>query len=413
MDRFPEMPSAFAYSEFRVFQLSRFLSMIAAQMLSVAVGWQVYAETHRPLDLGYVGLAQFVPAIGLSLVTGHVADRFDRRRVAMICNAVQIAASLGLFALARSTAPVVAIYAVLLVIGTARAFASPAAQALLPHLVPPEQFGNAVAWSSSIWSVGMIVGPAAGGLVYGVLEAAAPVYAACAVTYACALALLASMRVRTGRMEKRGTSWATVLAGIDYVWRNKIVLGAISLDLFAVLLGGAVALLPMFARDILDVGPRGLGMLRSAPAIGAAAMAVFLAYRPLKRRAGPMMFACVAIFGVATIVFGVSRSFMVSLVALLLIGASDMVSVFVRQQLVLLATPEEMRGRVTAVNAVFIGASNELGEFESGVTAQWLGAVRAVVVGGVGTLVVVAMWCGLFPALRKVDRLGTPSTPTK
>jgi hypothetical protein len=259
----------------------------------------------------------------------------------------------------------------------------------------------------------MIVGPAAGGLVYGMVGSAGPVYAACAATYALALALVASMRVRTGRMEKRATSWSTVLAGIRYVWANQIVLGAISLDLFAVLLGGAVALLPMFARDVLDIGPRGLGILRSAPAIGAASMAVFLAYRPLRRRAGSMMFACVALFGAATIVFGLSRSFALSLAALVVIGASDMVSVFVRQQLVLLATPEEMRGRVTAVNMVFIGASNELGEFESGVTAQWLGAVRAVVVGGVGTLVVVATWCGLFPALRKVDRLGTLSTPTK
>jgi len=399
------MPSAFAHREFRLFIGARFLSMVAAQMINVAVGWQVYAATHEPLDLGYVGLAQFVPAIGLSLVTGHVADRFDRRRVAMVCNVVTIAASVALFLLARGAAPVWPIYAVLLVIGTARAFAAPAQQALLPHLVPSETFGNAVALSSSIWSVGMIVGPAAGGLVYGLLESPVPVYAACAATYLCALLLLTSMRVRTGRMEKRATSWATVLAGIRYVWANKIVLGAISLDLFAVLLGGAVALLPMFARDILAIGPRGLGVLRSAPAVGAAAMAAFLAYKPLERRAGPVMFACVALFGAATIAFGLSRSFALSLAALFVVGASDMVSVFVRQQLVLLATPEEMRGRVTAVNMVFIGASNELGEFESGVTAQWLGAVRAVVVGGVGTLVVVATWCALFPALRKVDRL--------
>ena len=406
------MAGAFDHREFRFFQGARFLSMIAAQMQSVAVGWEVYARTHRPLDLGYVGLAQFLPAIGLSLVTGHVADRFDRRRIVMITNVVMLSCAALLFALAYDPAgPVWPIYAVLLVIGSARAFAAPAHQALLPHLVPAEHFGNAVAWSSSIWSVGMVIGPALGGLFYGAVHSAAPVYAACAVTYACAFALLASMRVRTGRMEKRATSWTTVLAGIHYVWANKLVLGAISLDLFAVLLGGAVALLPMFARDILDIGPWGLGILRSAPALGAASMAMFLAYRPLKRHAGPMMFACVAIFGVATIVFGLSTSFFVSLAALVVIGASDMVSVFVRQQLVLLATPEEMRGRVTAVNMVFIGASNELGEFESGVTAAWLGAVRAVVAGGVGTIVVVGTWCALFPALRKVDRLGSAIAP--
>jgi MFS family permease len=408
------MAGAFAHREFRLFVSARILSMIAAQMQSVAVGWQVYELTHRPLDLGYVGLAQFLPAIGLSLVTGHVADRFDRRRVVQITNVVMIACSVALFLLSRSTSEsVFPIYAILLVLGSARAFAAPANQALLPHLVPKELFANAVAWSSSMWSTGMVIGPALGGLLYGVVKSAGPVYATCAAIYGCALVLLASMRVRTGRMEKRATSWTTVLAGIRYVWANSIVLGAISLDLFAVLLGGAVALLPMFARDILDVGPWGLGILRSAPALGAATTAVFLAYRPLARHAGPIMFACVALFGAATIVFGLSSSFFVSLAALVVVGASDMVSVFVRQQLVLLATPEEMRGRVTAVNMVFIGASNELGEFESGVTAAWMGAVRAVVVGGVGTLAVVATWCALFPALRKVDRLASTTTQSK
>lgn len=405
------MPSAFDHRDFRVLMGARFLTMIAAQMQGTAVAWQVYAQTHRPLDLGYVGLAQFVPAAGLSLVTGHVADRFDRRRVLLVTNVVMLACSVALFALARSSLSVVwPIYAVLLIIGSARAFAAPAQQALLPHVVPPELFGNAVAWGSSIWSVGMVVGPAVGGVFYGAVDSASPVYATCAATYGAAFALLASMRVRTGRMEKKATSWSTVLAGVRYVWANPIVLGAISLDLFAVLLGGAVALLPAFARDVLDVGPWGMGILRSAPAVGAAATAVLLAYRPLARRAGPVMFACVGVFGVATIVFGLSRSFALSLAALVVVGASDMVSVFVRSQLVLLATPEEMRGRVTAVNMVFIGASNELGELESGVTAQWLGAVPAVVAGGVGTIVVVAIWCLLFPALRKVDRLSSTTT---
>ena len=397
---------AFRHREFRVYQAARFFSIFASQMQGVAVGWQVYGITHRPLDLGYVGLAQFVPAIGLSLVTGHTADRFDRRRVVALCFGALVVCSLLLYVLARASTPnVLAIYGVLALVGTARAFMAPASQALLPHLVPKEDFPSAVAMGSSLWQVASIVGPAAGGVFYGAVQSAAPVFATCAVLTACALALVLSMHVKTGRMEHRATSWTTVLAGIKYVWANKILLGAISLDLFAVLLGGAVALLPIYARDILVTGPWGLGFLRSAPAFGAAVTAIYLAYRPLRKHAGLVMFACVAIFGIATIVFGASRLFSVSLVALVFVGASDMVSVFIRQQLVLLATPEAMRGRVSAVNMVFIGASNELGEFESGATAAWIGAAPAVVLGGVGTLVVVGIWMLLFPALRRVDEV--------
>ncbi len=400
------MTGAFAHREFRLFMGARLFAILASQMQSVAVGWQVYETTHRALDLGYVGLAQFLPAAGLSLVTGHVADRFDRLRVVLFCHLALCICSTMLFLVARSGSHEVwPIYVILLLVGTARAFMGPAGQALLPHLVPAEEFGNAVAWSSSTWQVGMIVAPAAGGLFYGATGSATPVYATCAVISLVTVTVLAAMRVKTGRAEKRATSWTTVLAGIHYVFENKIVLGAISLDLFAVLLGGAVALLPIFARDILATGPWGLGVLRSAPAVGAALTAIGLAMKPLQRRAGRIMLACVALFGVATIAFGVSHSLTLSVVALFVIGASDMVSVFVRQQLVILATPEAMRGRVSAVNMVFIGASNELGELESGVTAQWLGAVPAVVAGGIGTLVVVALWSFFFPQLRNVDRL--------
>jgi len=406
------MTGAFAFREFRLFMGARIFAILASQMQSVAVGWQVYEKTHRALDLGYVGLAQFLPAAGLSLVTGHVADRFDRRRVVMTCHVALALCSALLFLVARTgSRDVLPIYAILLLVGTARAFMAPAGQALLPHLVPTEQFGNAVAWSSSTWQIAMIIAPAAGGIFYGATGSATPVYATCACISVGTVTLLALMRVKTGRSEKRATSWTTVLAGIRYVFENKLVLGATSLDLFAVLLGGAVALLPIFARDILATGPWGLGILRSAPAVGAALTAILLAMKPLQRRAGRIMFACVALFGVATIAFGMSHSMVLSVVALFVIGASDMVSVFVRQQLVILATPEAMRGRVSAVNMVFIGASNELGELESGVTAQWLGAVPAVIAGGIGTLAVVAIWSFLFPQLRDVDRLRDVDAP--
>ena len=398
--------AAFAYRDFRLYQAARFFLTIAIQMQSVAVGWHVYGLTHRALDLGYVGLAQFLPLMASSLVAGHAADRFDRRGVLMVCYAVLALTSLGLAVFADRLA---AIYVVLAVFGATRAFAGPAGQALLTHVVPVEVFPNAVAWGSTVWQIAAIAGPAIGGLVYGAAGGPKPVYAAAAALALLSLVLTARMKVTTGRMERKAASLETLLAGVRYVWHNKIILGSISLDLFAVLLGGAVALLPVFARDVLHTGPWGLGALRSAPALGAAAMAAWIAYRPLARRAGAVMLACVAIFGVATIVFAESRSFVLSLVALVVVGASDMVSVVVRSTLVQIATPPEMRGRVSAVNLVFIGASNELGEFESGVTAAWLGAVPAAAIGGVATIVVVAVWSLLFPALRDVDRLTDPA----
>ena len=298
-----------------------------------------------------------------------------------------------------------AIYAVLVGVGIARAFQGPASQSLLPSLVPVDHFGNAVAWSTSLWQTAMVLGPTLGGLAYAAFGGPSPVYAMAAGCSLGASVLVATMHPIAPRGRREPTTRASLFAGVRYVWTNQIVLGAISLDLFAVLLGGATALLPIYARDILDLGPWALGVLRSAPAAGAAVTGVALALRPLERRAGAKMFACVALFGAATIAFGLSRSFALSLAALVAVGASDMVSVYVRSALVQLATPDVMRGRVSAVNMVFIGASNELGEFESGLTAQWLGAVPSVVLGGVGTLLVVALWAWRFPKLRRVDEL--------
>ncbi len=401
--------AAFGHRDFRLYQLARFLSVIGTQMQSVAVAWQIYEITHRPLDLGYVGLAQFVPAFGLSLVTGHAADRFDRRRIVMACNVAVAVCSLLLLAFSWSrTTTVAPIYVVLVLLGTARAFSGPAGQALMPSLVPPAHFASAVAWSSSIWQIATIVGPALGGALYALGGNASGVYATTAALLAVATLLVTLVKPRPHDLETKAASWETLLAGIRYVWRERIILGSISLDLFAVLLGGAVALLPVFASDILLVGPIGLGVLRSAPAVGAALMAVVMAYRPLKRRSGATMLACVALFGAATVAFGLSHHFAVSLVALVVIGASDMVSVVVRQTLVQMSTPPQMRGRVSAVNMMFVVASNELGEFESGVTAAWLGTVPAVVLGGVGSLVVVAFYTVFFPELRRVQRLDGP-----
>jgi MFS family permease len=398
--------AAFGHRAFKLFQGARLLSVLGMQMQSVAIGWQVYAITGRPMALAWVGLAQFFPAVGLSLVTGHTADRVDRRKILLACHGAMSLLSLALLVVARSGVTHVApIYLVLVGIGTARAFLGPANQSILPTLVPVEHFANAVAWGSSFWQGATVAGPMLGGVAYAAFGGPATVYAIAAACSLGALVLSAGIARPRVRAARAPTTRASLLAGVRYVWENQIVLGAISLDLFAVLLGGATALLPVYARDVLHLGPWALGALRSAPAAGAAVTAVALALRPLESRAGAKMFAGVAVFGAATIVFGLSRSFGLSLVALALLGASDMVSVFVRSALVQLATPDAMRGRVSAVNMVFIGASNELGEFESGLTAQWFGAVPSVVLGGIGTLVVVAIWAWRFPALRRIDAL--------
>jgi len=402
--------------DFRRFLFSRLVSILVLETTSLAVGWQVYALTRAPLSLGLVGLAQFLPSLGLTLVAGHAADRLDRRRIVLVCHALfgGTALLLGLAGL-RGPPPVSFIYLVLVLLGAARAFNAPAAQALMPSLVDGERFGSAVALNSAAFKVGTIAGPALGGLLYAVGGTAEPVYLLAALLSILDVAALARMRPHLERRELRATSWATVLAGVRYVWTNKVILGCISLDLFAVLLGGAVALMPIFAQDVLHTGPWGLGLLRSAPAVGAGLTGLWLARRPLQRRAGPTMLAGVAVFGLATVAFGLSRNLALSLGLLGLTGAADMLSVFVRLTLVQISPPPEMRGRVNAVNMLFIGASNELGDFESGLTAQWLGAVPAVVLGGVGTLLVVALWLRLFPGLRHVDRLpvagGAPTGP--
>jgi MFS family permease len=398
--------AAFQHRDFRRYVASWSLANLGEQMLGVAVGWQVYAITHRAIDLGYVGLVQFVPAFGLSLLAGSVADRVDRRRLVAVCNLALAACALALAAIAAYRLETVApIYAVLFLAGVARAFDAPAGQALVPEIVAPQHFPNAVSWTSTAWQASTIVGPVAGGLLYGVAGDATWVYAACAALHTSASLLALSLRPRPSAADKKAMTWSEVLAGLHFVRAHPLILESVSLDLFAVLLGGATALLPIFASDVLHVGPRGLGALRSAPAVGAAAMAVALAYRPLTRRAGPILLACVATFGLATIVFGLSRNFGLSLASLVVLGASDMVSVVLRATVVQLRTPHEMRGRVSAVSMMFITASSDLGGLESGVTAAWWGAVPAVVVGGFGTLVVVAMYTFWFRTLRGMDRL--------
>jgi MFS family permease len=394
----------FRHPAFALYQVVRLAAVIAVQMMSVAVGWEVLERTDDTLALGFVGLAQFAPLFLLTPITGDVADRFDRRWVLTICYCVFCAcAGMLAWTSAHPSAGTWPIYAVLALFGTSRAFAGPASQALLPALVPPAELARAIAWGSTTFQAGTIAGPAIGGLIFGAFSGTA-VYQTSGALLFLAVLLLASMRYQPEVRAGGDGGWARLLAGVRYVRDHRVILGAISLDLFAVLLGGAVALLPKYARDILHVGEEGLGLLRSAPAIGAGVVALILAFRPLRRRAGLTMLACVALYGAATIVFGLSTSFPLSLLALAVLGGADMVSVVLRQTVVQIATPPEMRGRVAAVNMVFIGASNELGEFESGVTARLFGTVRAVVLGGIGTLLVTGLWSLLFPELRRIDR---------
>ena len=407
MGRVPDSAAAplLRHAGFRYYILFRVLTTTASEMQALAVAWQIYSITHRPLDLGLVGLAQFLPGVLLFLVTGHAADRFPRQRILETCSAGFALCSVLLVTIALySLSSVYPIYAVLLLNGAIRAFNGPASQAFLPLLVPEEQFPIAVAWNSSIFQAATIAGPVAGGLVYGFTASPVPVYCCAAIEYLVALLVISVVRVRVAQ-GRPAASYKMALEGLRYIRRNRLILGAISLDLFAVLLGGAVALLPVYAREILKIGASGLGILRGGPGLGALLTAMIVARWPLRRRAGAIMLWCVGGFGVFTIVFGLSRNLALSLAALVLIGACDMVSVIVRHTLVQLSTPDEMRGRVSAVNVVFIGASNEVGQFESGITAQWFGTVPAVVLGGLGTLAIVAIWARRFPALRQVDAL--------
>jgi MFS family permease len=398
--------AAFRHPGFVLFQVARFLIVAAVEMQAVAVGWQVYEITKRPLDLGYVGLAQFLPAILLFPISGHASDHFERRHVLSACYGGYAVCFALLLALTQRAPSVRSIYVVLILIGVVRSFNSTASRSILVHLVPEEHFPNAVAWNASIFQAATILGPSFGGILYAAFRGPSVVYMVALLTAigATVSSFQIKPEVKT-RPPREPMTLKTVFAGLHYIWRKKLILGAISLDLFAVLLGGAVALLPVYAREILHTGPWGLGLLRTAPGVGAAMMAVLLAHRPLRGRAGPALLWSVARFGIFTIIFGLSRSLTVSLIALLLLGASDMVSVIIRATLTQLATPDEMRGRVTAVDMIFIGTSNEFGQFESGVTAQWFGTVPAVVLGGIGTLVVIAVWAWMFPELRRAGEL--------
>lgn len=404
IDKVDNRYAAFRHGPFLRYWLSRFLATFATQIVSVAVGWQIYDLTRDPMDLGYVGLVQFAPALLLVLVTGATADRFGRRLVMGISTAIEALCAVALIALTlQGLSGPGPVFAVLLVFGVARAFLGPAAASLVANLVPPEDFANAVAWNSSAWQTATIVGPVAGGLLYGV--GATFAYLVAALFMAGATILILSLPKPPQKSEVDKPTLETLFAGFRYIWSEKIVLGAISMDLFAVLLGGAVALLPVYARDILELGPWGLGLLRAAPGMGAIVVAMWLAGHPIKDHAGIIMLFFVGLFGVFTIVFGISTMPWLSIAALAGLGAADMVSVYVRETLIQLWTPDRVRGRVNAVNMVFVGASNELGEFRAGTMAAWIGTVPAVIFGGIGAIGVAAMWAWIFPALRKARHL--------
>ena len=403
------------------FWVTRLAATAASQMLMVAVGWQMYELTGSAWDLGLVGLYQFLPALLLTLVAGYVADRVNRTHIVAACLATQLLVAALLCAASYEHATLLAadnvnatrwlsremLLAVSVLLGMARAFQMPAQQALIALLVPSALLPRAMAFSASGMQAAIIVGPALGGVIY--VAGAAAVYAACAALFALGCGLAMFIRYRHESMPYERPTVKTLLAGVSFIARRKVLLGAVSLDLFAVLFGGANALLPIFAKDILHVDAWGLGLLRAAPAVGALVMSVVLTRWPLERKVGPKMLAAVVVFGVSTVVFGLSNSLLLSLAAMAMTGAADMVSVVIRQTLVQLETPDEMRGRVSAVNSVFIGASNQLGEFESGATAAVLGPVGSVVVGGIGTLIVAMLWIRLFPGLAKRDILRTPT----
>ncbi len=406
--------AAFQHRDFRNYQVARFLAILGAEAQSVAVGWQIYQITNSALLLGATGLALFLPGVLFVLPAGHVADRFNRKRVILTCYGLQTLCTAALFVEAwLGTRSIVAVYATLFLIGLGRAFSGPASSAILPSLVPKESFVNAMTWGSAVFQISNISGPAVGGLLFTLalpraasrLNGAPVVYLLTLATLLSFMVLVSTIHPREEAKERKGFTVDAMLVGMQYVRRARLLLGSISLDMFAVLLGGATSLMPIFAKDILHAGPRGLGTLRAAPAIGALVISLVLARRPIRHGAGKLMLVCVGIFGAATVGFGLSRSFPFSIFMLLLIGASDNVSVIVRSSILQLGTPPEMRGRVSAVNSLFLGASNEFGEFESGLTAHWFGAVRAVVYGGIGSMMVTGLWSLFFPPLRQVDSL--------
>ncbi len=411
----PTIPAPLLIPAYRAYWAARFLATIAGMMLVIVIGWQVYDQARLTMDrdaaafwLGLIGLAQFLPLFCLALVVGVIADRVDRRYIARAALALEVAcaAVLGGLALAGQV-PMAALFGVAALLGVARAFIGPALGSLSPNLVPRELLPQAIALSSISWQSGAVLGPPLGAFLYAVAPAVP--YLAATLFFAAALVCLFLIGPVPRPPPAIVSPWRSLVEGIAFVRNNPVVLGAISLDLFAVLLGGATAMLPVYARDVLHVGVAGLGPLRAAPAFGAAATALWLSARPLSRNVGPVMFICVGLFGLSTIVFGLSTFYPLSLAALAVLGAADMISVFVRGSLIQLHTPDEMRGRVSSVSGLFISASNELGELESGFMARALGAVPSVVAGGVGAIIVTILWAWRFPELRKADRFSGPA----
>lgn len=397
-------PSAFASRDFRVFFISRLLSTLGQQMEVVATGWLVYSMTESALALGLIGLASFAPVFLMTIPAGHAADRFDRRLIAVLCYIAVALGSLGLIISAMiGKDALYAVYAITVILGIARSFSNPATQALMPSLIRAEALPNAISWSTFAWQTASIVGPALGGILY--IFGPAVVFGTASAMFLGSACCLFALKTRAERKPREPATLAVALAGFKYIRDNPVIFGAISLDLFAVLLGGAAAMLPIYARDILQTGPWGLGVLRASVSVGAILMALVLARYPLQRRAGTRMLLAVGVFGLATIGFAVSTNIFISMIMLFIMGASDMVSVYVRQTLVQIETPDDMRGRVSAVSTVFIGASNELGEFESGMMAAAFGIVPSVVIGGLGAIGIVLFWAWLFPELRTRDRL--------
>ncbi|WP_186332300.1 MFS transporter [Bordetella genomosp. 13] len=400
-----DSPSPLSRPAFLHFLAGRFGASLSFQIVSVALGWQVYELTGSALDLGLIGLAQFLPMAVLTLAVGHVADRYDRRTIVAVCMVIEAVAALvlaltALYGIGGRTL----LYAMIVLISSARAFEAPTLPTLLPAIVPRAWIPRATAMSTSSNQVAMIAGPALGGVGYGL--GAGWIYCIAAAMYLVSFSCMVTMVIERAPPRREVTTLRTLFAGITFIFQRRILLGTLSLDLFAVLLGGAVALLPIYAKDILQAGPWALGALRAAPACGAVLMALLLArHNLLGERIGPMLFGALMLFGLATVVFGVSTSIPVSVAALVLLGASDAISVVVRSSLVQLNTPDEMLGRVSAVNTLFVGTSNQLGEFRAGLSAAWMGAVPAVVLGGIGTVAVAALWMWWFPELRKLKSL--------
>jgi MFS family permease len=396
---------ALRFRDFRLLFVGRLVASLGEQMIRVAIGWELYERTNNAFALGLVGLVQVLPVILLALIAGHTADRVNRKRLVLVTQVLLAMGSLGLALLSFTHGSLVLIYGCLLLIGIARAFNNPASSAILPQTVPPEAFTSAATWSSSSWQLAAVLGPALGGLLIGVLKSASEIYVMDAIFALTFAVMVAFIRGREVALSREPMTLESLSAGVRFIRQTKVILAAITLDMFAVLFGGAVALLPVYAKDILKVGPEGLGWLQAAPSVGALCMALTIAHRPPFKRAGRTLLLAVVGFGVATIIFGVSQSFILSLAMLATLGALDNISVVIRSSLLLIRTPDEMRGRISAVNSVFIGASNELGAFESGVTAGLFGPVLAVVFGGIGTIIVVLLVAWAWPEMRNLKTL--------